>query len=304
MLADLSTEELQHLNCCCEQLLLQVSRKRGARLRPLAGATRRLERALEKSYKQLFRDVVASLRGASDDIVKGRLSQQELTVEEREALRTFRIPVDEAEEEVDKSRLAAVLLLILLWRSRHVGIADTFVGELFDLGRERVLKRLKVTDAPRLQETAALRDETLNLYRQDIDRLQAALTDGSPRSGGIRQAVEDSDTLAEAAVALRKLYEADGYRLNLFAESLIWTAYLQGQRAGAVDGTRTLLERGALENELPRFRFEGPLDDRMCGNCRAYWGTEVVATSIDDIPLTQNICQFGRSCRHIFRLVR
>jgi len=303
MLADWSTEELQRLNCCCGQLLLQVPRKRGARLRPLGGATRRLERALTLSYRQLFREVVASLRGASDDVVKGRLAQAELTVEEREALRFFSVPEDEGEQEVDRSRLAAILILILLWRNRHVAIAETFIGEMFDLGRGRVLKQLKVPDASALRETAALRDETLARFRSDIDRLQAALTDGSPRSSGIRQVVEASGMLAEAAVALRKLYNSESFRLGLFAEALVWTAYQEGRRAGAIDGTNRQRSNGMTDEEVARFRFTGPLDSHICPSCRGHYGEELIADSVAALPSPYDWCDFGIHCRHHWELV-
>ncbi len=296
------------LGCACE-LLAQARKfkRRGARRRPgLAGSAQRLERALLASFERLEREVVASLRGRADDVASGRLGQQvaaaeEVTAEEAAARARFDLSEAEAAEPVDRERLAAVLALLVLWRRRHEAIADDEVARLFRVGRAEVLRRLKRAGAGSEPATRALQEQVLGQFEGDLDRLQAGLAEGTARAAGLRRIVAEASTVGAAATLVRRLFDVESFRILQFAEALVWSAWLQGWRAGAVDGSAAAVAAGEAP---PEFEWAGPADARTCGPCLAQFGARFRATSVVDLPLPESICLFGRACRHRFIVVR
>lgn len=302
----LGREQLQRLvlETRCARLLdtlepLEQARvRRGARARRgLIGTTMQLQRSLFRSYTRLEREIVATLRGRADDVTTYRLTQAEPALPA--VLRAYGLTPAEGEEPVERDRLPAVLLLLLLWRRRHVAIADDFVGSTFQRGRQDVLKRLRQANAQGDPATRRLREEVLARYQEDIERLYTGLLSGTPRRAGLTAIMEAATTLGITLVQLRSLFLAEAYRLEMFAESLVWTAWSEGFRAGAVDGTREMLLLGL---DAPRFRWMGPVDTRACPPCLAQFGEPIVASGVDAIPAPQDICRWGRGCRHWWEL--
>ena len=282
----------------------RIRKVRGAWRRPaLAGSAARLERALRESYWRLAREVVASLRGRSDDVASGRLGQQaEVTAAEREAaVEFFDLSEAEAAQLVDRDRLAAVLVLLALWRQRHGAIAAAVVEEVFDAERARALKQLGLGDLLTTGPTTVLRAALLVRYRADLDRLEVGLREGTARAAGIETIVREAGSVGEAAALLRRLFDEEGFRVTLFSESLVWSAALDGYRAGAVEGNQELARLGL---PLRRWVWVGPQDKATCSNCAAWDEREVEATSLNELVSPQDWCLAGRSCRHRWVLVR
>ena len=276
----------------------RIRKVRGAWRRPaLAGSAARLNRALTESYWRLATEVVASLRGRSDDVASGRLGQQ---TEAEAAVEFFGLTEAEAAQPVDRDRLAAVLLLLALWRRRHGAIAAKVAGEVFDAERRRALKQLGLGDLLTTVPTANLRAALLERYRADLDRLEAGLREGTARAAGVEAIVRETATVGEAAALLRRLFDEESFRIVLFSESLVWTAALDGYRAGSVEGNREL---AALGRPLRRWVWVGPMDKVTCDPCAAMASAEVEATGLAELPAPSSICAYGIGCRHWWRLV-
>lgn len=280
----------------------RVRKTRGAWRRPaLAGSAARLERALRESYWRLAREVVDSLRGRSDDVASGRLGQQVEADERAAAVEFFDLTDAEAAEPVDRERLAAVLLLLALWRRRHGGIAEEVGGEVFDVGRRQALQQLKLGELAPPAATATLRAELLARYRADLDRLETGLRDGTARATGVAGVVRGAATVGDAAFLLRGLFDEEYFRIVMFSESFTWTSWLDGYRAGAVEGNQELARLGL---PLRRWAWAGPQDTKTCENCAGWAGREFEALTLDDLPDPQGWCLFLRACRHFYVLVR
>jgi hypothetical protein len=312
------------VRCSIEQAisLLQMKREeRGAYTHPgLKNPTHEFEQSLLRSYSDLFEQVVASLRGRNDDLAMGRLHQAEKPVtaaEELAALDYWDVPEDEQDHPVDKTRLAAILALILLWRSRHTKRATAYAATFFEQGKATALAEIGVA-AVLVGELANLQETILARYTGDLDRLETALREGSPRSRGIEGIVSNAATLGEALALLRRLHETEKLRVRMFAESLAWTAWNEGFRAGAVAGTREKakelgfvtgegLSLAALSDEqlmqLPHYVWSGPDDEKCCEPCKKQFSDDVVAFELADLPAPQDVCRFGRACRHWWSLV-
>ena len=281
---------------------LRKFKRRGARRRPgLAGSAARLEVALLASFERLERDAVASLRGRADDVASGRLFAADEAAELAAARYRFDLSEEDAAAPVDRAREAAVLALLLLWRRRHEAIADAEIARVFGVGRAEVLRRLKVDHALSTPETRALEGQVLGRYEDDLDRLQEGLTEGTPRAVGLRRIVEEASSVGAAAVLVRRLFDEEQFRVQLFSESAVWVAWLQGWRAGAVDGSAA---RVAAGEAAPEFEVAGPLDERTCSVCTDLVGLRVQATTTEELFLLEDRCLFGRSCRHFWIVVR
>jgi hypothetical protein len=295
-------------------------RERGAYVWPsLVSPTHQFEQVLMQSYDQLFVSVVESLRGRNDDLTSGRLYQAAAAVSDAEilaALDYWDVPEEEREHPLDRTKLAAILALLLLWRQRHRTRSEAFLSRFFDQGRTAALEEHGVETVidPASQ---SLRGTILSRYRADLDRLEKALRDGSPRSHGLQWIVETAGSLGEALGHLRRLRDSERMRVEMFAESLAWTAWSEGYRAGAVEVTRLKAkELGLVTTEglslaglteeqrqlLPHYLWSGPEDERCCAPCLARFGEDVVAFDLADLPAPQDICRFGRSCRHWWSL--
>lgn len=314
--------ELTDLEHAC-RCLVQVPRKeRGAWVKPgLADSARSLEASLLKSYRQLALDILGSLSGSSDDIASGRLLQAPVeTVSEDEvdeALAYYDLPKGERSRYVDRSRLAAVLTLLALWRRRHTAIAEDAVKTLFEKGHAKALEET----AQRSQMAAAvkseLRDAVIGRYGADLDRLETGLKEGTPRAHGIDWIAQNAATVGIAAALLRRLMTVEQFRVEMFAESLVWRAWSDGYRLGAVDATLTALKDAGvtltadlsaadLDDEtkakLPAYLWSGPDDNKVCDPCRAQFGDPIYALSLDDLPAPEEICDFKQACRHFWSL--
>jgi hypothetical protein len=304
-------------------LLEQAKRReRGAYVKPgLADATHQFERTLLQSYHSLFQDVVASLRGRNDDVTSGRLHQAKdalvADTEVIEAMDEWDVPIDERDQLIDRTKLAAILALLLLWRSRHIEKSKAYLLKFFAQGRQNALKEIGL-ETVLTPQMAALRDTILARYTGDLDRLEKALREGSPRSQGIEWIVQNAANLGEALALLRRLEESEQFRVQMFSESLAWFSSNEGFRAGAIEGTRELakelgfvtVEGLSLEDltdeqlaQLPHYVWSGPLDTITCSNCVAQFGEPVVAFALTELPEPASICLYGVGCRHFWQLV-
>lgn len=325
MLETLTDLQLGNLLCQLELTrrawlpLLQAPRRdRGAWSRAdLAEPAADLEKRLLKSLHQLGHDWLQSLAGAADDIVSGRLHQAKRPgtspEEEEDALSYFDIDADERNQPVDKSRLAALLALLLLWRNRHLSIADAAIADNFKRGRQKALSDVKVRQASENADTQKFMADLQARFEGDVDRLKEGLENGTARSYGLRWILENSATIGGAAAYVRRLLDSEGYRSTLLSEHATWWGTQAGMRAGAIDATRSLLkemgkafpdhvtvdELSDQEKEiLPQFIWAGPDDELTCESCSSMFGEPVFALSADDLPSPESICSFSFNCRH------
>jgi hypothetical protein len=297
----------------------QLKRKeRGGWRHPsLARPTEKLEKDLLASYHRLFTDLVGSLRGRNDDISSGRLLQKKRAHVSPEDLyaaqEEFNLSDADIEQPLDKSRLAALLAILALWRQKHGTLALAAASPLFLQGRSKALSEAKVPDHHPVDTTSLLSATTLARYSGDLDRLQTGLQDGTARAYGLNWIVQHAGTVGAAAVYLRRLKAAEEYRIGMLAESLLWSAFLQGYREGAVQATRTKLAQLGYETvdqapddakqELPRYEWAGPLDANTCGPCADQFSAPVYAADLNSLPDPQSICEGGLSCRHRWEIV-
>lgn len=315
--------ELTDLEHAC-RCLVQVPRKeRGAWVKPgLADSARTLEAALLKSYRQLALDILGSLSGSSDDIASGRLLQAPVeTVSEDEideALAYYDLPKGERSHSVDHARLAAVLTLLALWRRRHTAIAEEAVATLFDQGHAKALSETGQRSQMSGSVKSELREAVTGRYGADLDRLESGLKDGTRRAHGIAWIVQNAATVGIAAALLRRLMTVEQFRVEMFSESLTWRAWSDGYRLGAVDATKTALKDAgvtvtadlqvsdldaATKAQLPAWVWSGPDDEKCCQSCLdAFDEGPLYALSLDDLPAPEDVCSFGRACRHWYSL--
>lgn len=280
----------------------KAPKARGARVKPgLAGSVETLETALLASYHRLPKQILESLHGPSDDVASGRIGQakKKRKTPEEEALEEYGLPASAADDAVDADRLAAVLALILLWRRRHEAIADDAIETAYGAGREQALSEQSLESAQPTTETVNLQATVLSRFQADLDRLQTGLTSGTPRSNGIEAIVTSGETLGQVALSLKNLFDEEQFRVEMFAEALIWVSFLTGYRAGAVEGTVEILAEGG---EPFLFRWAGPEDEKVCDPCRDRFGPPFVAASIADLPEPSEVCRFGFSCRHWYEI--
>jgi hypothetical protein len=251
---------------------------------PLAGSVSRLEKLLRAEFSRLERQAIQVLAGAS--LERARSEEEPLEVDPAAPL--------------DKRRLAPLLILLGLFRARQLAAAETVIDEAFAVGRTQVLKRLRRPDAPEQPATAALPTVVLQRFRTDVLRLHSDLIAGTARSPGVERLVADSATVGAAVEALTALLDVESFRLSMFAEALVHAAWIAGFRSGAVDATVAALAAGEVPQE---FAWTGPDDTDTCQPCHDQFKKRVVARSLADLPDPTTICEFGRACRHAWRVV-
>ncbi len=331
MFKDWTPPQLEHLHDQITEVLhdcrlLQAKRReRGAWVKPgLAGSAGELERLLLASYQRLEREVIASLSGRSDDVASGRLAQAKkpkavTDAEEDAALDYYELAESERDRAVDRTRLAAILTLLLLFLRRHRAIAAVKAKEMFAAGRKKALAEVGKTTLAEGPISAKLKGAVLGEFDGDIERLETGLRDGTARSPGLESIIKDAATVGEAAALLRRLFDGEEFRIGMLAEALVWWTFLAGYRAAAIENTRATLQANGVhlvddlasedldEEQLtgvPRYIWVGPQDARACEPCLAEFGKgEIVALSPEDVPDPSTICSFGISCRHAFELV-
>jgi len=301
------------------RLLQAKRRERGAWVKPgLADSAGQLEKLLLASYHRLEREVMASLSGRSDDVATGRLAQAKkpkavTDAEEDAALAYYELGEDDKDSAVDHSRLAAILTLLLLFLRRHRAIADAKAKELFEIGRKKALAEVGKTTLTEGPISTRLKDAVLGEFDEDIRRLETGLRDGTARSPGLEAIVKDSMTVGEAAALLRRLFDGEEFRIGMLAEALVWRAWLDGYRAGAIEVTRAKLQANGVhltddldvgdlsESDLEgvsMYLWVGPEDERTCDPCLARFGEPVLALDENDLLSPESICAYSRSCRH------
>lgn len=299
--------------------LNQVKRKErgGWRHASLARPTEKLEKTLLASYNRLFTDLVASLKGRNDDIASGRLLQKKRVHVSPEDLyaaqEEFNLSDADVEQPLDKSRLAALLAILALWRQKHGDLALAAASPLFLQGRSKALSEAKVPDHHPVDTTSLLSATTLARYGVDLDHLQSGLQDGTARAYGLNWITQHAATVGAAAVYLSRLKGAEAYRVGMLAESLLWSAWMTGYRQGAVEATRTKLAQLGYERvdqvpdeqkqDLPRYQWVGPNDERTCGPCSDMFNEPVYASTLNDLPSPESVCEGGISCRHSWEIV-
>ncbi len=55
--------------------------------------------------------------------------------------------------------------------------------------------------------------------------------------------------------------------------------------------------------QLPHYVWSGPDDERTCTPCRKQFGDPIVAFTLSDLPAPQDVCTYGRACRHFWVLI-
>lgn len=324
----LAAEKIEAIldDCDClqyAQLRQAKRRERGAWVKPgLADSAGQLEKTLLASYDRLARDVIASLSGHPDDIATGRLAQARPSdpdeAEIDAAMDEYDLPDEEKEAAVDRSLLAAILTLLLLWRRRHLAIADDKAAELFGLGRAKALQEVGKKTLALGAISSRLKNSVLAQFEADIDRLETGLRDGTARSQGLEWIVKNALTVGAAAAYLRRLFDREQYRIGMFAEALVWRAWLDGYRAGAIEVTRAILQANGVhltddleiddlteaEREgVPLYEWVGPDDERTCDPCSGMFGDPVLALDEADLPAPEEVCAYQRACRHWWQRV-
>ncbi len=292
------------------RLLSQTPRReRGAYRHPkLSPLLVDLEATLTHSFHGLFTDLLDSLKGRSDDIIKGRLHQAKRPHGSvAEAADYFDIPEDEVDQPVDRSRLAALLALLLLWKQRHTALLKDAAQKAFDAGRAKAI------DAAKLPEHEAggavdIPPAFLARYESDVERLAAELENGTKRSAGVRAIIENSATLGDVALGLRELENVERFRVEMLSEHMLWWAESAGTIAGAKESTAlqlALLGYGSVKDlpaelleKVPRYVWAGPDDERCCPPCLDGFG-EGPVTADEMIPPYER-CDFGINCRHSY----
>jgi hypothetical protein len=326
---DWSGEDLERASIHIDNLLhdcrlLQAKRmERGAWVKPgLADSATQLEKALLASYDRLAREVIASLSGRADDVSSGRLLQakkgaEASDVEMDEAIDHYGLPDFERDTPLDRSRLAAVLALLLLWRRRHGAIVEAKAKEMFAVGRKKALAEVGKKTLAEGPISKGLEDGIVAKFDGDIDRLESGLRDGTSRNEGLEEIVKGAPTVGWAAAYLRRLFDAEQFRIGMLAEALVWRAWFDGYRAGAIESTRSKLQENGVhlvddlevsdlsETELEGISFYewvGPDDERTCANCSEQFGEPVIAIDELDLPDPISICLYKQACRHWWQL--
>lgn len=321
MYVDLGGIEFALGLCAILPFMAQAKRReRGAYVKPaLAGSVQVAERLLVNSFDQLAQDVVASLVGQADDVSMGRIAQADEPTEAEiaAAVAHFDIPIDEMDKPVDKNRLEAILALILLWRRRHQGIADDQINTLFNLGHLQAMSEADQMPVLPHEAPATLRGGATGQFGTDLDRLETSLRDGTDKVKGIRSIVTTAASVGAASALILDLFSRQKYRVEMFAEALVWRAWMDGFRSGAVDATLMALRTAGVDTSngisltdlsaevlatLPRYQWAGPNDQKCCAPCKARFADPVVVLSLDDMPAPEDICRFKRSCRHFWSL--
>lgn len=294
------------LAICCFDLSRQweeiaqarkVNRTRGAWRRPaVAGTVSALEKSLRALYDETEHKIVLALVGESaEQQVSGDTGELETA-----ALEHHGLTVEDGEKPVDRKVLSAILLLLALLRSTQLGLAGETIQATYDASRAALLKRLKRPDAPALPATSPLAAQVVTQFEADAQRLYTSLLDGTARAEGTEVIVSSSATVSDAVLRFRTLFAAEAFRLSMFAEALVWAAWMAGFRAAAVDGTQAALAAG---EESPRFQWIGPDDSRTCDPCHSRFGEPVVARSLADLPDPWTVCEYRRACRHAWQVV-
>lgn len=313
-------------DCCCLEELNQAKRReRGAWVKPgMAGSATELEKLLLGSYHKLEKEVIESLSGWSDDVTTGRLAQakKEKEVsddEESAALAYYELAESDRSAPIDRTRLAAILTLLLLFVRRHRAIAEAKAKELLAVGRKKALAEVKKTTLAEGPISKGLEAGVLAQFESDIARLEAGLRFGTARSAGLETIVKDALTVGEAAALLRRLFDGEEFRIGMFAEALVWSAWLSGYRGTAIELTRAALQANGVhlsddldtsvlsEDQLdgvPRYIWTGPEDSKACDPCLgAFNDGPIYALSPDDLISPEDRCAYGRACRHWYEMV-
>jgi hypothetical protein len=300
-------------------LLLNQAKRRergGWRHPSLAGPTLQLEKDLLASYDQLFKDLIGSLKGSSDDISSGRLLlKKNVRVTKADlasAQEEFNLSGAESQQPLDRTRLAGLLTILALWRQRHEQVDTVAVQAAYSQGRQKALAEAKVPEHHPVDTTSDLSGAALARFSDDLDRLEAGLRDGTARSYGLNWIIEHAATLGEAAIYLSRLKGNEQYRVGMYAEALLWVAWQNGYREGAVEATRAKLAQLGYDNveavpdeqrnELPRYIWVGPQDEKACQPCLGMFDEPVYAESLADLPEPSTVCDFGINCRHDWEL--
>ncbi len=248
--------------------------------------------------------IISSLKGRSDDIVTGRFHQSGTV---KESAEYFDIPEGELASPVDRTRLEAILALLVLWKQRHTTLLQEAAQKAFDLGRN---KAIIAANLPSHQPIASAEvpPAFLARYESDVSRLAAELEAGTKRFEGVRSIIEKGVTLGEVALQLRRLEDVERFRLDLMSEHLVWWGESEGLMSGAKEATSLQLAILGYANvkelpkellgRLPRYVWAGPDDSRCCGSCLAAFNEDPVFA--DQMISPAERCEFGANCRHFW----
>lgn len=269
----------------------KVNKQRGAWRRPqLAKAVSDLNKVLLTEYDLTEHAIALLLAGEEPPAV-----QADPASDMAAALAHHGLAPEDVDRAVDPRVLAVILLVLARFREKQLGLAGAAIETVYQASRKALLKRLGYPSAPELPETSALTAQVTQLYQSDAQRFYGDLLDGTSRSTGVRAIVEGTRSLGPAVVAIRALFDAEQFRLTLFSEHLVWSAWMAGVRAAAVEGTSAAREVGVTP---PSFQWTGPADAKTCAPCLAMFRGPVVARSLVELPDPSTICSGGRNCRH------
>lgn len=297
----MSSSLLQMADWCYEQSLTwslfaqgrKVNKTRGAWRRPqLSQAVGVLNRQLLDLYDFTEHAIVLLLAGEDVPAIEQDSSDDDPVAA---ALAYHGLSAEDGGRPLDTAVLSAVLLILARFREKQLSLAGAAVQATFSESRAALLKRLKREGTAVSGSAAVLISQVIRLYEDDAQRFYRDLLDPSPRSQGVREIVEGSETLGAAVVALRQLFDTEQYRLTLFSEALTWDAWMAGFRVAAVEATNAAFLAGVAP---PQFKWLGPDDGRTCDPCRALFGDTVTAHSLADLPAPHTVCEYRRACRH------
>lgn len=270
----------------------KVNKRRGAWRRPqLTGAVARLNRALLAEFD--FTEHVIALLVAGE--APPEREQAEPVPDVSAALTHHGFDPGIADRDVDPGSAAAVLLILAAFRAKQLQFANAAVETITRDARVALLKRLGHGDAPELPETAGLPSQVARVYEDDARRFYQDLLDGTARAPIGVQQITGLVTVGSAVTALRFLFDAEAFRLTLFAEALGWDAWMAGFRAAAVEATSAARLAGQAP---PQFVWTGPADAKTCAPCLSMFRGPVVASSLAELPAPAAICSGQRNCRH------
>lgn len=282
----------------------------------LAGRRAEAFRLLHTPLHDLARDLLATARG----VTRTQAAVAPARGEELAALLHLGLGSEDAGHQFDRAVAPAWDAHLQRWERRHHEVVDRLVADLGLAGRAAALAELGLEDAPVVPQAAGAWALLPRRFEGVGRALAADLRGGTGRSAGVNALVGDPRTVGAAALHLRRLCDAVCPALEVLAGQVTWTAYAEGYRLGAIDGTHARLAAAGVVPTvgvpltaagvpaevlatLPRYRWSGPQDAETCGACADRKRQVVLALGLDEMPCCQDVCAHGDYCRHFWNLV-
>lgn len=279
----------------------------------LAGRSQEALQLLLTPLDDLVRDLVLSARDSAG------LSQAVAPAAKGEmayALRRLDLPLESAGRHFSEDVASTWDTHLQRWLRRHHEVVDRVIRDLGAAGRTAALGELGLDNAEFISETSGEWARLPGRFEGAGDGLAAEMRTGTMRSLGLAGILDHSTrTLGVAALHLQRLHDTMRPALERLAGQVTWTAYAEGYRLAAINGTHALLRAAdampaaglalieatiseSVLGTLPRYRWSGPQDEQTCGPCNARKQQVVYALSVDEMPCCQTVCRQGHACRH------